>query len=124
MSDAFHTFVEWYAAYGYVVLFLGVVLENAGVPVPGETAVLVAGFLASPAGGSRFQRGWVILSTVTAAIAGDNLGYWVGRRLARPRLNRGRSFFLLTPQRLRQAEGYFERYGIWTVFVARFVTGL
>jgi membrane protein DedA with SNARE-associated domain len=51
MENAFQTFVEWYAAYGYPVLFVGVLLENAGVPVPGETAVLVAAFLASPAAG-------------------------------------------------------------------------
>jgi len=48
MQHAFATFTGWYIAYGYPVLFLGVLLENAGVPVPGEAAVLAAGFLASP----------------------------------------------------------------------------
>jgi membrane protein DedA with SNARE-associated domain len=124
MQGAFQAFVEWYAAYGYPALFLGVLLENAGVPVPGETAVLVASFLASPAGGGRFHLGGVIAVACAAAIVGDNVGYWLGRRLARPWLQRGRGFLFLTPQGLQKAEGYFARYGAWTVFVARFVTGL
>ena len=123
MATIFQTFADWYATHGYLVLFLGVLLENAGVPVPGETAVLVAAFLASPAGGAHFQLGLVIAVTTVAAILGDNLGFWLGR-LARPRLRRGRGFLLLTPQRLQQAEGYFARYGALTVFAARFIAGL
>ncbi|HLJ93926.1 MAG TPA: DedA family protein [Gemmataceae bacterium] len=110
--------------YGYIALFIGVLLENAGLPVPGETAVLVSGFLASPAGGSHFDILWVILITLIAAIVGDNLGFWLGHRWARPRLQQGRGFLFLTPKTLHLAEGYFERYGIWTVFFARFITGL
>jgi membrane-associated protein len=124
MQDAFEAFVGWYTTYGYPVLFLGVLLENAGVPVPGETAVLVAAFLASPAGGGRFALGWVMALTCAAAVLGDNLGYWLGRRLARPRLHSGRRFLFLTPERFQKVEGYFERYGAWTVFAARFIAGL
>ena len=51
----FQQFAQEYAVYGYPVLFCGVLAENAGVPVPGETAVLVAGFLSSPAGGGHFD---------------------------------------------------------------------
>jgi membrane protein DedA with SNARE-associated domain len=124
MQHAFESFIEWYATYGYLVLFLGVLLENAGVPVPGEAAILAAGFLASPAGGARFKLGLVITLAFAAAVLGDNLGFWLGRRLARPRLQRGRGFLLLTPQALRTVEGYFVHYGTWTVLVARFITGL
>src|SRR5437879_11994466 len=97
MDHAFETFVEWYAAYGYPVLFLGVLLENAGIPVPGETAVLVAGFLASPAGGGHFHIGLIIAVTIVAAVIGDNCGYWLGHRWARPRLQAGRRCLCLTP---------------------------
>jgi membrane protein DedA with SNARE-associated domain len=110
--------------YGYAALFLGVLLENAGVPVPGETAVLVSGFLASPAGGGHFYIVWVILLTLTAAVIGDNIGFWLGHRWARPRLQQGRGFLFLTPKALQLAESYFDRYGLWTVFFARFITGL
>jgi membrane-associated protein len=61
---------------------------------------------------------------LAAAVLGDNFGFWLGRRLARPRLERGRALLLLTPQALRTAEHYFARYGTLTIFVARFVAGL
>jgi membrane-associated protein len=124
---------EWYQEYGYPVLFLGVMLENAGLPVPGETAVLVAGFLCSDAGqefvGSQagphhLRLPWVILLTIVAAILGDNLGYWLGRRFARPRLQESKRFLFLTPRILEKFEVYFHQFGTWTIFFARFITGL
>jgi membrane protein DedA with SNARE-associated domain len=124
MADAFQSFVEWFADYGYPVLAAGVLLENAGLPVPGETALLAAGFIASPAGGSHLNIVLVIIVAAVAAVIGDNVGFWLGRRFARPRLVAGRRFLFLTPKTLRAAEGYFERYGSWTVFFARFITGL
>src|SRR6201987_2170467 len=99
--------MDRYATFGYPVLFAGVLLENAGLPVPGETAVLVAGFLASPAGGGHFNIFLVICLTVVAAVLGDNLGYWLGREWARPRLQAGRRFLFLTPKAAQVAEGYF-----------------
>src|SRR5262249_49191910 len=112
--------------YGYPVLFAGVMLENAGLPVPGETAVLLGGFLASEGEGRArlFDIRIVILGTIVAAVVGDNLGFWLGRKWARPRLQNGRRFLFLTPLALQMAEGYFRRYGGWTIFVARFITGL
>lgn len=124
MTDVFQEFAKDYAAYGYPVLFVGVLLENAGIPVPGETAVLVAGFLSSSAGGGHFSIGWVIVLTVIAAVLGDNCGYLLGHYGARPRLQKGKGFLFLTPKTLLLAEGYFARYGLWTIFFARFITGL
>jgi membrane-associated protein len=110
--------------HGYWVLGLVVMLENAGVPVPGETALLAAGYLTSPAGGHHLHLWAVVAVAFLCAIAGDNLGFWLGRRLARPQLSAGRRFLFLTPERMRIAERYFEKYGTLTVFFARFVTGL
>ena len=124
MHDFLHRFADWYKDYGYPVLIVGVLLENAGIPVPGETAVFLAGFLCSEAGGRHFALRWVILLTIVAAILGDNLGYWLGRRFARPRLQVCKRFLFLTPQLLEKIEGYFLRYGSWTIFFARFITGL
>src|SRR5436309_15628196 len=70
------TFQRLADQYGYLALFVGVLLENAGLPVPGETAVLVSGFLASPAGGAHFRLLSVILITLVAAVLGDNIGFW------------------------------------------------
>src|SRR5438105_4330794 len=61
---------EFARQYGYAFLFGGVLLENAGLPVPGETAVLISGFLASPAGGGHFHVLGVILVTFVAAVLG------------------------------------------------------
>ncbi|HEV3444393.1 MAG TPA: DedA family protein [Gemmataceae bacterium] len=117
-------FLKEYSHYGYPVLFFGVLLENAGIPIPGETAVLVAGFLSSPAGGSHFNLFLVILITLIAAVIGDNVGFWLGERWARPWLQQGRRFLFLTPKTLKLAESYFERYGLWTIFFQRFITGI
>ena len=124
MVDALQEFLADYSVYGYPVLFAGVMLENAGIPVPGETAVLVAGFLASPAGGERFDLPTVVGITFVAAVLGDNIGYWLGRRFARPYLLQGRRFLVLSPRTLKVAEDYFRRFGLWTIFFARFITGV
>ncbi len=133
MEEFVKRIAEWYKDYGYPVLFFGVMLENAGIPVPGETAVFVAGFLASEEGNRflasengvhRFNLGWVIVLAILAAVLGDNLGYWLGRRFARPRLKISKRFLFLTPQVLERFENYFHRFGTWTIFFARFITGL
>src|SRR5437870_13651197 len=115
---------EFARQYGDAFLVGGVLLENAGLPVPGETAVLISGFLASPAGGGHFPVLGVILVTFVAAVLGDNIGFWLGREWARPRLQNGRRFLFLPPKALQLAESYFDRYGVWTIFFARFITGL
>jgi membrane protein DedA with SNARE-associated domain len=107
--------------HGYLILFAGVMLENTGIPLPGETALLAAAFLASAAGGAHLNIWFVVLAAFTGAVIGDNLGYWIGRELARPRLAGGKRFLFLTPERMRMAEGYFARYGALTVFFGRFV---
>lgn len=105
----------------YVALFFGIMLENAGIPLPGETALLVAGYLTSEAGGYRLHLWAVIVVACLAAVVGDNLGFWLGRKLARPRLAAGKRFLFLTPARFQQAERYFAKYGAATVFFGRWV---
>jgi membrane-associated protein len=124
MANFFELFEGYCRSYGYSILFAGVMLENAGIPVPGETAVIVSGFLASAAGGRIFDLWAVMGVTIAAAIVGDNIGFWLGRRWARPRLQRGRRFLFLSTKALRMAEWYFHRFGGWTIFFARFITGL
>ncbi len=123
MEEFAQHFGDWLDAYGYPVLFIGVLLENLGLPVPGETALLLAGLLASREE-SHFTLLGVILVTIIAAVIGDNLGFFLGHRYARARLQAGKRFLFLTPSMLQLAEGYFNRYGIWTVAAARFITGL
>ena len=85
---------------------------------------MAAGYLTSPDGGHHLHLWAVVLVAFLAAITGDNLGFWLGRRVARRRLDAGRRFLFLTPARMRVAQRYFSRYGVLTVFFARFVTVL
>jgi membrane protein DedA with SNARE-associated domain len=111
---------ELFARYGYFVVFFGVLLENAGVPVPGETILLAGAALA------RFchlDLAWVIAIAIAGAVIGDNIGFLVGRSGGRALLERGR-FVGLSAERLAQFDAFFARHGAKTVFIARFVTGL
>jgi len=83
--------------YGYVAVFLGVMAENAGIPLPGETILLAAGFFASQ---GHFSLAAVILLAAVGAMVGDNVGYLLGEKVARPFLIRRGRFLVLTPARL------------------------
>src|ERR687885_178442 len=107
--------------YGYVIVFLGVMLESAGVPLPGETILIAAGVLV--------QRGHLdledaIVFGILGAVLGDQIGYWVGREGGRPFVLRWGRYLLITPERLERAERFFARHGGKAVFLARFVAGL
>ena len=113
--------VDLFARYGYAVVFVGVFLENAGLPVPGETALLAGAALSRS--GALFLP-WVIATAVVGAIFGDNIGFLIGRRGGRALLERFGSKIGLTPGRLVEFDRFFDKHGAKTVFIARFVTGL
>jgi len=106
---------------GYVALAGLIFGESAGLPIPGETALITAGGLAAS---GRLHLPAVILVAAAAAVAGDTVGYWLGRRTGRRLLLRGG---LLASHRravVQRADRFFARYGTATVFVARFLPGL
>jgi membrane protein DedA with SNARE-associated domain len=107
--------------YGYAAVFIGVLLESFGVPLPGET-LLIAGSLFAAIG--NFHVIWVFLLGLTAAVLGDNIGYAIGYFGGRALVLRYGRYILLTPRRLRLLEGFFERHGGKVVAVARFIEGL
>lgn len=61
--------------YGYWTIFFGIMLENMGLPIPGETVTLVGGFLA---GSEELVYRWVLGSAISGAVIGDSMGYWIG----------------------------------------------
>ena len=105
--------------WGDLGIFLVVVLGNLGLPVPEETVLALAGYLVWS---GRLQLVPVLLVGIGSAVAGDNLGYWLGRRYGRAPIERY-ARWLLTPARVAAAEGFIRRYGALAVGAARFVGG-
>lgn len=115
-----HTVDGWLASYGYLVVFLLVMIESIGVPVPGETALIGAALYAGSTG--KLEIGWVIAVAIVGAIIGDNIGYSIGRYGgARVLLKHGHKIHL-HEDRLKIGIWLFRRHGGKVVFWGRFVS--
>ena len=112
----------YFARHGYWTVAVVLLLENAGVPVPGETVLLLAGFLTFSQ--HSLHLPWVIAVGVAAATCGDNAGYLIGYHGGRPLLKRYREFFHISESLIAQGEDLFDKHGAVTVFFARFVFGM
>ena len=110
------------AHYGYGAVAGALLLENAGLPVPGETVLLLASFLAYSE--HRLRLPYIILIGICAATVGDNLGFAIGVYGGRPLLDRYRKTLRIRPATITRGEDLFRRYGAATIFVARFITGM
>jgi len=110
------------ADYGYWAVALALLCENAGIPVPGETALLLASFLAYSE--HKLQLGWIIVVATCAATIGDNLGYAIGYYGGRPLLDRYQSVLRIPERAVKSGEALFARYGAAAIFFARFVIGM
>jgi membrane protein DedA with SNARE-associated domain len=108
--------------YGYWAVGLALLIENAGIPVPGETILLIASFLAYSE--HDLHLSWIIVVATIAATIGDNLGFALGYYGGRPLFERYRTFFRIRETTLNRGENLFARYGAATVFFARFVFGM
>ena len=108
--------------YGYWAVALALLFENAGIPVPGETTLLLASFLAYSE--HRLHLGWIIAVGTCAATLGDNIGYVIGRHGGRPLLDRYQHLLRIQRRSLERGEALFARYGPATIFFARFVFGM
>jgi membrane protein DedA with SNARE-associated domain len=103
--------------HGLLILFVVVALESAGVPLPGETALIAAGVLANDGHWSIVA---VIAVAASAAIVGDNGGYWVGRTGGRRLIQRWGLLRRWSDRILPPSERFFLRHGAKTIFLARF----
>ena len=108
--------------YGYWAVGGILLLENAGIPLPGETMLLLASFLAYSE--QELQLTWIIVVATIAATLGDNLGYALGNFGGRPLLQRYQSLFHIRTQTIQRGEDLFARYGTLTIFFARFIFGM
>jgi membrane protein DedA with SNARE-associated domain len=108
--------------FGYPAVLILVMGESMGVPLPGETALLIASAFSAISG--RLNLWGIMAAGSAGAIMGDNLGYWLGHRGGRPFINKIIVKFHLKPQLLDRAEKFFDKHGGKTVFFGRFVTFL
>lgn len=107
------------AAYGYYVVFLVIVLESAGVPMPGETVLISAAIYAGTRRGLDIR--FVVVTAAAAAVIGDNVGFWVGRRFGQGLLTRFGPRVGLDARKQALGRYLFKRYGGAIVFLGRFV---
>lgn len=115
--------VEHYLlAWGYWAVILGLLIEDAGFPVPGETLLLFASFLAFKY--HQLHLGLIILFGIAAATTGDNIGYWIGHKGGRPLLKRWKHLLHVNDDDIAAGEDLIDRKGEITIFFARFVWGM
>lgn len=113
---------DFFTSHGLPLLFVVVMIESFGIPLPGETALILFGVLASQ---GHYNIAAVIAVTAAAAIVGDNLGYWlIGRVGGRALFNRWGWLRTYSERVLPRAEELMRKHGGKTVFFGRFVTVL
>ena len=110
------------ATYGYYAIFLIVMMESTGIPMPGETILVTAAIYS----GTKHQLDirLIILAAACGAILGDNLGYWIGRSFGPYLLRRWGSTVGLDDRKQKLGQYLFRRYGGAIVFFGRFVAML
>jgi membrane protein DedA with SNARE-associated domain len=120
--DTLGVLTHFFITHGLPLLFVVVMLESFGIPLPGETALIAFGILASQ---GHYSIVWVIVLAAAGAIVGDNLGYWLLGRLG------GRALFRkwgwlerYSDKVLPRVERLMERHGGKTVFFGRFIAVL
>ena len=107
--------------WGYVVIFAAMLLENAGLPLPGETVTLLGGYAA---GSGQLSLLGVMAAAASGAVLGDNIGYWVGRRLGWSLLLRVGRLLRQQPDQMELWRERFLRHAGLSVFLGRFVAVL
>src|SRR5690242_8351717 len=114
-----HMLANW----GYWAELAGLLGENAGLSLPGETLLMFASFLAHKSAGSlRIQ--WVIVAGIGAATAGDNLGFVIGLKFGPRVMPWVMKVFHLDDADLGTAKSQLVRHGRATVFWTRYIFGL
>jgi membrane protein DedA with SNARE-associated domain len=113
-----HFIIVW----GYWAVIVALLGENAGIPLPGETVLIFASFLAYRH--EHLQLQWVIVVGIVAATLGDNLGFYIGRRGGRPLLERWKRFFRIDDEDILAGEAFLDRRGSIAIFLARFIAGM
>jgi membrane protein DedA with SNARE-associated domain len=110
------------ASYGYGAVFVLVTAESLGIPLPSETALILA---AAYAGHTHHLSPWILFAiSVAGAVTGDNIGYWIGHTGGYRLVRRYGPTVRLDERKLKIARYLFDRHGGTVVFFGRFVSVL
>jgi len=107
--------------WGYGVVFAAMVLESAGLPLPGETVTLLGGYAA---GSGHLNLAGVIAAASSGAMVGDSIGYWVGRRAGWPLLLQVGRWLRQSPEQMETLRSQFLNHAGKSVLLGRFVAVL
>jgi membrane protein DedA with SNARE-associated domain len=112
---------EWITTYGYIALFMALMLGIVGLPIPDETLMVFCGYLISR--GTLHPAGtWA--TAFVGSMCGITVSYWLGRRFGLAVIHRWGKYIRFTPQRLDQVLKWFDRIGHWTLFVGYYIAGV
>jgi len=119
-----HAYIElshFFHHYGYWTVFIATLVENAGVPLPGETTLFFASFLARR---GALRLVWAILAGIAGSALGECIGFVIGRLGGKAFIERHHRKLLISPRKFALAQSIFLKNAGWAILVARFVTGL
>jgi membrane protein DedA with SNARE-associated domain len=109
-------------SYGYLAIAVVIGIESMGIPLPGQTMLILAAMYAAKNPNLNI---WLIVAAAAAgAIIGHNGGYWIGSRFGYPLLRRFGSRFGVSDRRIKLGQYLFATFGPWVVFFGRFVAPL
>jgi membrane protein DedA with SNARE-associated domain len=109
---------------GYPGVFILMMIEGFGIPIPSELTMPFSGFLASDAGGNKFSVIPAIVVGAAGEVTGGVIAYWLGYFGGRPALERYGRFVLLSTDELERGETWFGRYGDWIVLGTRLLPAI
>jgi membrane protein DedA with SNARE-associated domain len=107
--------------YSYIGIFAALGLGILGLPIPDETIMALAGFLASK-GHLSYQ--YAVIASFAGTICGISIGYFIGRRLGRPFLEKYAAKMRINSEHLGKAEEWYDKYGKFSVFIGYFIPGV
>lgn len=122
MHWVYHQVQYFLLHWGYWAILAGVMGEDAGLPFPGETVLMFASFVSHKTGGLALP--WIIAVGIVAAIAGDNLGFLLGRLLGTRLIRWLKKLAHMDNEDVGAAKDQVKRHGKATIFWARFIFGL
>jgi len=115
-----HQLIEYLLAYGVILVFLNVLLEQLGLPIPALPTIVVAGALCAR---NQFETTDVVLAALSACLIADTIWYFMGRRYGRGVLGTLCKVSLSPASCVRQTESFFDRWGARSLLFAKFIPG-